>query len=583
MLDIEQRRKVQDLIQKGRYDSAEKVLNFMLKQDPQEASTHNTLGDVLIKLNNVKEALEHFGEAAELYFSNGLHSAALSVARKALRIDENYANAHYIKARSLDRQEKQDQAGTEYVLFLKAKPPVSDPSVLRSCHAMTRLEPENDKWVIRMAKVAATVDDEVALDICVSLALERGMKEHGQFSAMLGKVRQKLGAKGGIRSSLLDDIEFEEADFVEGEPVESEPGIIPASGRRRLGEYFVAEHLLDAADVLRALEVQAASPEKRKLGDILVALHMVSARQVQEALSKQVEDLRTNLDRTQGDGLGYVELGNLLLDVGDFYGAIDAYLRACTIYRANEREYMVFELLEGVLDICPESLSAAKELVRIREAMDPEGQARGFYRLAVAYLLNDSPHEALAALQASVEIYPRFEMAVALMEGIRPGLASGDDYADIALILADIDNRFESSAAKALAGIIHEFQEGIHKAVSHDDYNTHYDLGIAYMEMGLHRESLTEFEKVLTSPEHRVKAREMLGRCCIRLERYDEAEDHFRKGLMTSSADMHAAVGFHLALSGVYQLTGRDTQSERELELARKLDPEMVRMKSRLE
>jgi len=582
MLDIEQRRKVQDLIQKGRYDSAEKVLNFMLKQDPQEASTHNTLGDVLIKLDRVQDALDHFGEAAELYFANGLHSAALSVARKALRLDEGYSHAHYIKARSLDRQEKPDQARPEYVLFLKAKPAVTDPAVLRSCHAMTRLEPDNEKWVIRMAKVASTVEDEIALDICVSLALERGLKEHGQIAAMLEKLRRKQGAAGGRRSSLLEDIEFGESDFVGTEPAEPQSGLAP-SGRRRIGEYFVAEQLLDAADVLRALEVQAAVPEKRKLGDILVSMKLVSARQLQEALSKQVVDMRANLEKTQGDGLGYVELGNLLLDVGDFYGAIDSYLRACTIYRANEREYMVFELLEGVLDICPESLSAAKELVRIRQTMDTEGQARAFYRLAVAYLLNDSPHEALAALQASVDVHPGFEMAASLMEGIRPGLASGDDYADIALILADIDERFDSGSAKTLAGIIHEFQQGIHKAVSLDDHNTHYDLGIAYMEMGLFREALTEFEKVLGSPEHREKAREMLGRCCLRLERYDEAEDHFRKGLMTSTADRNTAVGFHMALSGVYEMTGRETQAARELELARRLDPDMVKMKNRLE
>lgn len=584
MIDIEQRRKVQDLIQKGRYDSAEKVLNHMMKLDPEEASTHNTLGDVLIKLDRTSEALRHLGKAAELYCASGLHSAALSVARKALRIDENFSRAHYIKARSLDRQEKPDQARPEYLLFLKSKPPVTDPAVLRCCHAMTRLEPDNDNWVIRMAKVAAGLDDEVALDICVSMAMERGMKQQTGITKMLDKVRRKLEKLDRRPVSSLEEIEFEEADNIVGPEDQDADDIEGGSGgRRRIGEYFVAEGLLEAADVLKALEIQSGSDEPTKLGDILVSMDLVSARQVQEALSRQIVDIRENLERTQGDGLGYVELGNLLLDVGDFYGAIDAYLRACTIYRANEREFMVFELLEGVLDICPESLSAAKELVRIRSAMDVEGQARSFYRLAVAYLLNDSPHEALAALQASVEVDSGFDMARALMEGIHPGLADSEDYADIAMILADIDNRFDSGSAKALAGIIREFQEGIHAAVSNDDFNTHYDLGIAYMEMGLCREALAEFEKVLPSPGHRLKSREMMGRCCLKLERFDEAEDHFRKGLTTSGTDGTTAAGFHLALAGVYRLTGRDNQSERELEAAGKLDPDMVRMQNKLE
>ncbi len=380
-------------------------------------------------------------------------------------------------------------------------------------------------------------------------------------------------------------MEFEESDFLE--PLrqdfeeDSESGIL--AERKRIGEYFIAEGLLEAADVLRALDIQNKGDTDRRLGDILVGMNLVSIKQLQEALSLQVEDMRSNLDRSRGDGLGYVELGNLLLEVGDFYGAIDSYLRACTIYRANEREYMVFELLEGVLDICPESLSAAKEIVRIRNAMDVDGQARAFYRLAVAYLLNDSPHEALAALEQSVSVDSSFEMARTLMDGIRPGLADSDDYTDIAMILADIDRKFDKNSAKSLAGIIKEFQDGIDTAVPLDDFSTHYDLGIAYMEMGLYREALSEFEQVLKSPDFRMKAREMLGRCCLYLERFDEAEDHFRKGLSTTAGDLKSSVGFHLAIADVYRATGRNSQAEKELAAASKLDLEMVKVQHSLE
>jgi len=390
---------------------------------------------------------------------------------------------------------------------------------------------------------------------------------------------------GILSTSTLDEVEFEESDFIEPleQEFEEEMDSIINFERKRIGEYFIAEGLLEAPDVLRALDLQKGRDSDRRLGDILVSMNLVSVKQLQEALSLQVEDMRSNLDRSRGDGLGYVELGNLLLEVGDFYGAIDSYLRACTIYRANEREYMVFELLEGVLDICPESLSAAKEIVRIRKAMDVDGQARAFYRLSVAYLLNDSPHEALAALEKSVSVDSSFEMARTLMDGIRPGLADSDDYADIAMILADIDRKFDKSSAKALAGIIKEFQDGIDSAVPIDDFNTHYDLGIAYLEMGLYRESLSEFEQVLKSPDFRMKAREMLGRCCLHLERYDEAEDHFRKGLSTTAGDLKSSVGFHLAIADVYRATGRNSQAEKELAAASKLDPEMVKVQRSLE
>ena len=657
MIDIEQRRKVQDLFQEGKYESAEKFLNRMVNDDPEEASILNTLGDVLLKLDRTEEALENFAKAGQLYCINGLHSAALSVARKALRMNADFAEAHFIKALSYDNQEKFEDAKKEYLLYLKSKPSLKEPPVLQSCNAMTRLDPDDNKWVIRLAKVAAANEDEVLLKQAIETAKKRDMKEIGQLERMLEKLNKKLHkdttqpikvpapapkkkpaekvlappiekpaekvkappiekpvekvkappiekpvekvkappVEKRIKkpkaktidkippSAIIDEVEFDESDFIEPLGPDDDLDEVFSLERKKIGEYFIAEGLLEAPDVLRALDIQTDAIPDRKLGDILVSLNLVSTRQLQEALSLQVEDMRSNLDRSRGDGLGYVELGNLLLEVGDFYGAIDSYLRACTIYRANEREYMVFELLEGVLDICPESLSAAKEIVRIREAMDVEGQARAFYRLAVAYLLNDSPHEALVSLEKSVYVDSNFEMARTLMDGIRPGLADSDNYADIAMILADIDRKFDRNSAKALAGIIREFQEGIETAVPIDDFNTHYDLGIAYMEMGLYRESLSEFEQVLKSPDFRMKAREMLGRCCLNLERYDEAEDHFRKGLSTTAGDLRSSVGFHLAIADVYRATGRNSQADKELAAAAKLDPEMVKVQRLLE
>lgn len=608
MIDIEQRRKAQELIQKGKYDSAEKVLNHMMNQYPEEPSIHNSLGDVLIKLNQLDKALEQFCIAGELYCNNGLHSASLSVARKALRIDDSFAMSHYLKAINLDKQDKPDEAEKEFILYLKSKPAIKDPAVLRSCMAMTRLQPEDDKWVIRLAKIAASLEDLESLENSIQLARDRGINQLNQLELKLEQLNRKLGLAEpppppppekiepekpilppsieevefveDSLSSSPEEIEYDESGFFE-QAQDYEGDVL--SKRKRIGEYFVAEGLLEADDVLDALEIQRESEDDRKLGDILVSLSLVSKRQLQEALSLQVDDMRDNLDRSRGDGLGFVELGNLLLEVGDFYGSIDAYLRACTIYRANEREYMVFELLEGVLDICPESLSAAKEVVRIRKSMNTEGQARAFYRLAVAYLLNDSPHEALAALEKSVAVDSNFEMARTLMDGIRPGLVDSDDYADIAMILADIDRRFDRNTATALAGIIREFQDGIDSAVSKDDYSTHYDLGIAYMEMGLYREAHFEFEQVLKSPDYRMKAREMLGRCCLLLERYDEAEDNFRKGLTITAGNMKAAVGFHLAIADVYEATGRNSQAKRELKIASKLDSDLVKMRHTLD
>jgi tetratricopeptide (TPR) repeat protein len=609
MVDVSLKKKAHDLLQKGKLDSALRVFQAILREDPEDASVYNSAGDVLLKMKRKDEALEYFSRAAELYLRDGLHMVALSVSRKALRAEPSFGLAHYVMGVSFEEQNKPDQARREYILYLKTRPEKSDQLVISALTSLTRLDPEDRNWVIRLAKVAFVQKKEGVLDRCVSLAAERGFPEHRKMVQMLTELR--ADARNAIEEppappeepvlpeeetagesepepesqeeSQLEQVTFDSADFVE--PGEEEAGTEPEEirPRKRIGEYFVADGLLKASDVLKGLEVQASSREYRRLGDVLVEMGLVSVRQVREALSKQVADMKHRLERAPGDALGYVELGNLLLDVSDFYGAVEAYLKAAEVYRGTGREKMVFELLEGVLDICPESLAAARELVRIRNSLGPEGQARSLYRLAVAYLLNDSPHEAVAALEASVQADPNFSMAVTLLEGVRPGLADVDNYADIASILADIDRMFDVDSARALAGLVREFQEGIKAAISTDDFSTHYDLGIAYREMGLLREAVDEFDQVLSSPEFRVKAREMLGRCFLDMGRFDEAEEQFQKGMSLAGKDGTSLVGFHLNLAKVYEATGRKRQAEAERKAAGKIDPVLATIQDTLE
>jgi tetratricopeptide (TPR) repeat protein len=599
MVDVSLKKKAHDLLQKGKLDSALRVFQAILREDPEDASVYNSAGDVLLKMKRKDE----------LYLRDGLHMVALSVSRKALRAEPSFGLAHYVMGVSFEEQNKPDQARREYILYLKTRPEKSDQLVISALTSLTRLDPEDRNWVIRLAKVAFVQKKEGVLDRCVSLAAERGFPEHRKMVQMLTELR--ADARNAIEEppappeepvlpeeetagesepepesqeeSQLEQVTFDSADFVE--PGEEEAGTEPEEirPRKRIGEYFVADGLLKASDVLKGLEVQASSREYRRLGDVLVEMGLVSVRQVREALSKQVADMKHRLERAPGDALGYVELGNLLLDVSDFYGAVEAYLKAAEVYRGTGREKMVFELLEGVLDICPESLAAARELVRIRNSLGPEGQARSLYRLAVAYLLNDSPHEAVAALEASVQADPNFSMAVTLLEGVRPGLADVDNYADIASILADIDRMFDVDSARALAGLVREFQEGIKAAISTDDFSTHYDLGIAYREMGLLREAVDEFDQVLSSPEFRVKAREMLGRCFLDMGRFDEAEEQFQKGMSLAGKDGTSLVGFHLNLAKVYEATGRKRQAEAERKAAGKIDPVLATIQDTLE
>ena len=636
------KKKAHDLVQKGRLESALKIFNLVVEKDPEDASVHNKVGDILLKLKRDEKAKEHFLTSANLYNNEGLQMVSLSICRKIIRSFPTEKEANLIMGNCFYQQEKHEQARKEFVSYLKGKPSLDSPDVANALKILTVLDPDSPKWVTNLAKVAYKQSNEAFLDYAVSTSMERNLPGHDKIALMLKKLHAKLhpAPKKKVKaapgpeidsSALLTNLSFDQGDVLQDddqfsveddlltaaqeissnesvaknlsfneddimrgrnessenilEDIKTDDGEdwsiaeLENTGPQRIGEYFVACGLLKAGDVLRALDQQNTEYKDARLGDVLVAMNLVSVRQVREALSRQVADMRNRLERDPGDALGYIEMANLLLDVGDFYGAVGAYLRAAEIYRNDERDYMVFELLEGVLDICPESLSAAKEIVRIRHTIDKEGQARAFYRLAVAYLLNDSQYEAIASLEAAVDVYPDYSDARDLMNGLRPEEHKEEGVTGVADILDDIDNIKMDTSKKALADIIMEFKQGVDSSISTEDFSTHFDLGIAYREMGLLREAVQEFERVLASPEYRIRSREMLGRCTFDMKRYDEAEDHFRKGLVLASAEDNriAIVGFHVNLYRVYDFTGRSGHAEAEKKLAMELDPVMAK------
>ena len=65
------------------------------------------------------------------------------------------------------------------------------------------------------------------------------------------------------------------------------------------------------------------------------------------------------------------------------------------------------------------------------------------------------------------------------------------------------------------ADMLRKFKQGIAENVAVEDYQSHYDLAIAYKEMGLVDEAIAEFQKALGSPTNRLPTFEALGQCFL--------------------------------------------------------------------
>jgi tetratricopeptide (TPR) repeat protein len=70
------------------------------------------------------------------------------------------------------------------------------------------------------------------------------------------------------------------------------------------------------------------------------------------------------------------------------------------------------------------------------------------------------------------------------------------------------------------ADMLKKFKQGIAENVAQEDYQSHYDLGVAFKEMGLVDEAIAEFQKALKAPSNRLPTYEAIGQCFIEKEQF---------------------------------------------------------------
>lgn len=129
---------------------------------------------------------------------------------------------------------------------------------------------------------------------------------------------------------------------------------------------------------------------------------------------------------------------------------------------------------------------------------------------------------ALPALGSSAD---RFGGDAPAMGTIPPAPSRGSDFVNLADLLGEDETKdtrmtvgepVRSGDEDAdLQRILREFRAGIEQTIPHEDAETHYDLGIAFREMGLIDDAIAEFQIALRSPARRLEATEALGGCFV--------------------------------------------------------------------
>ena len=160
-------------------------------------------------------------------------------------------------------------------------------------------------------------------------------------------------------------------------------------------------------------------------------------------------------------------------------------------------------------------------------------------------------------------------------------LAVDDDFFDLAAEILD-DGALQATEDLAnvdetdrfrFDSVFSEFKKGVDAQIDQEDTEAHYDLGIAYKEMGLRDDAIEEFKKSMRNPKRLADSLILIGICYAEKGAFAEAETVFNTAISRPEVQAADKVGTQYELALVYEVWGRPADALRTFEAVAVSDP----------
>jgi tetratricopeptide (TPR) repeat protein len=317
-----------------------------------------------------------------------------------------------------------------------------------------------------------------------------------------------------------------------------------------------------------------------------------------EALEERVADNPDDPELHQSLGEALVEAGQRDRGIEELDIATNGFESVGNLQQARD-------LVDEILRLDPNSVRHRQKAVEFSfKAGDKVKLIDAYLELADTLLRTDLPEKARAVYQRVAEHdpgNPRVKAALAMFapaapapvapaakgkEGrvpakdakmtVRDSTVDTGDFVDLsALVLdedhADRDTRMKvqdeeptGDEEKDFQEMLARFKQGIDENIDEADFQSHYDLGVAFKEMGLLDEAISEFQRALRAPEGKLRTSEALGVCFFEKGAFGVTESILRRGLELPASGDQERLGILYWLGRALEEQGK-AQEAREL------------------
>ncbi|HEY6809082.1 MAG TPA: tetratricopeptide repeat protein [Gemmatimonadales bacterium] len=277
-----------------------------------------------------------------------------------------------------------------------------------------------------------------------------------------------------------------------------------------------------------------------------------------------IEDLEGRVADNPDDPGAHQALGEALIEAGERDRGIEELDLATGGFETAGELQQAQDLVDEILRLDPNSVRHRQKQVEFAfKSGDKAKLIDAYLELADTLLRSDLPEKARAVYERVAEHDPKSERAKSALAMLAPAEPPADgkvkakdakmtvrnesadngDFVDLGAMMLEDEEPAKDTRMKVedeeptgdeeqdFQDMLSRFKQGIDENIDETDFQSHYDLGVAFKEMGLLDEAISEFQKALRAPDGKLRTSEALGICFYEKGAFGVAESILRRGL----------------------------------------------------
>jgi tetratricopeptide (TPR) repeat protein len=577
------RKKALEFAKKRQWDKAIDEYIQLAEIEANNPNVFNELGDLHLKMGNKGDAFRAFHSATDAYTRMGLFNNAVAVCKKIIRLSPSDSEVYGKLARLRNQQGIKREAAAYAVTFLEKI--ATDPTV----------EPEETKKdLIELAGEMGHAPE--VLERIAEFLLAQ------QFTTEAGRILEKLAhlyASQGMSAEADRAVKrMDEIGFTPAEPLETSKPVGGVSGS------FDGASLGSTAQAPRRGHGTPADPydfNSVELGQSPEPRQATAATQTEEVDAADAESPRSAAQQPPPSPETVFETDTDRIDippVGEG-GSADEFAA-----RGSEREFITGDPLhssgespvpdppsvsetraaDGFYDIPtpgdeetpPEHSDStggrsadgvfdipAPEAVPETQRPADDGTGEVVYDIpsdeppGSEHAARDSDAGSQPETSFSAPEGPPTEGTPGPHSGPSAPLEEGEVWIPKDELPGGVVSKDDGDGGVVkMSDLVGHFNAEVKADVDAEDYRSHYDLGMAYLEMDLITEAIREFQFAANSSMYRARSLELIGMCFIKQSQPKLAIKQLEKGLELLGAADRDSIGLHYNLGLAYEMIG---------------------------